>query len=49
MGLHPGSLSLGCVTVRDEDNCWELTSNALGSGSMTYKGSGYSGFLYVLS
>lgn len=47
MGLHPGTVSLGCVTVKG-DSCWVETKSVLESGSMMYRNSGYSGFLYVM-
>ena len=45
MGLHPGTVSLGCVTVKQ--TCWLKIRSVIDSGSMQYRGSGYSGFLYV--
>lgn len=45
MGLHPGTRSLGCVTVKK--TCWQKIRSVIESGSMQYRGSGYSGFLYV--
>ena len=51
MGLHPGTVSLGCVTVKaplyNNDPCWKKIRKVIDSGSMWYRGSGYSGFLYV--
>ena len=51
MGLHPGIGSLGCVTVKaplyNNDRCWKKIRKVIDSGSMRYRGSGYSGFLYV--
>ena len=51
MGLHPGKTSLGCVTVYapsyDDDPCWKRIRRVLDSGNMFYRGSRYSGFLYV--
>ena len=51
MGLHPGRTSLGCVTVKapryNSDPCWQRIRRVIDSGNMWYRGSGYSGFLYV--
>ena len=51
MGLHPGTVSEGCVTVKaplyNEDPCWKKIRDVIDSGTMQYRGSGYSGFLYV--
>ncbi|XP_074633548.1 uncharacterized protein LOC141892246 [Acropora palmata] len=46
MGLHPGSVSEGCVTVK-ESTCWGNIRSVIDSGTMQYRGSSYSGFLYV--
>ncbi|XP_067040337.1 uncharacterized protein [Acropora muricata] len=46
MGLHPGSVSLGCVTVK-EGTCWDNIHSVIDSGTMQYRHSRYSGFLYV--
>lgn len=46
MGLHPGSRSLGCVTVK-EQTCWGNIRRVIDSGTMQYRHSRYSGFLYV--
>ena len=51
MGLHPGRTSLGCVTVRaptyNSDACWQRIRRVIDSGNMYYRGSSYSGFLFV--
>lgn len=51
MGLHPGLVSLGCVTVRaptyNSDACWQRIRSVIDLGNMTYRRSSYSGFLYV--
>ena len=51
MGLHPGQRSLGCVTVyapnENSDPCWQKIRKVIDSGNMYYRGSSYSGFLYV--
>lgn len=49
MGLHPGSVSLGCVTVitSTSDRCWQRIRRVIDSGNMRYRRSDYSGFLYV--
>jgi len=51
MGLHPGRVSLGCVTVKaptyNRDACWQRIRRVIDSGNMYYRGSSYSGFLYV--
>lgn len=51
MGLHPRQVSLGCVTVKaptyNSDRCWRQISAVVDSGNMHYRGSSYSGFLYV--
>lgn len=51
MGLHPGTESLGCVTVYapsyDDDSCWQRIRRVIDSGNMYYRGSSYKGFLYV--
>lgn len=60
MGLHPGRVSEGCVTVDTSDKCstgdnycynthrcWRGIKSLVNRGSMTYKGSTYSGILYV--
>ncbi|XP_015748154.1 PREDICTED: uncharacterized protein LOC107327945 isoform X1 [Acropora digitifera] len=46
MGLHPGSFSLGCVTVK-ESTCWGNIRSVIDSGTMQYRNWPYSGFLYV--
>ena len=52
MGLHPGKVSLGCVTVKaptyDNDPCWQKIRKVIDAGNMNYRGSTYSGFLYVV-
>ena len=55
MGLHAGSISEGCVTVDadgaspyDTNTDWIALRNYVDSGSMTYNGTGFSGFLYVI-
>lgn len=56
MGFHPGRVSLGCVTVTtattnqseyNADPTWGTIRAVLDRGSYTYKGSEYSGFLWV--
>lgn len=51
LGLHPGMISLGCVTVRaptyNSDTCWQRIRRVIDSGNMNYRGSSFSGFLYV--
>jgi len=53
MGLHPGSVSLGCVTVKstespyDSAGAWKVVRQQLDTGKLTYKSDDYSGFLYV--
>ncbi|XP_068698314.1 uncharacterized protein [Montipora foliosa] len=51
MGLHPGTTSLGCVTVRaptyNSDPCWQRIRRVIDNGNMNYRRSSYSGFLYV--
>ena len=51
MGLHPGTVSLGCVTVKaplyNDDPCWKKIRKVVDSGTMWYRGWDYSGFLYV--
>jgi hypothetical protein len=56
MGLHPGSTSLGCVTVDraqaqpyDSNPQWIALRTYVDSGSMTYNGTGFCGFLYVIN
>ena len=49
MGLHPGLLSKGCLTVKVGDgtprseynkyNCWQKMSQVIDSGDMTYNDS----------
>lgn len=46
MGLHPGSVSEGRVTVK-ESTCWGNIRRVIDSGTIQYRGSSYSGFLYV--
>ena len=46
MGLHPGTVSLGCVTVKTQ-TCWNQIRGIIDRGNMYYRGSAYSGFLYV--
>jgi len=54
MGLHPGSVSLGCVTVKSADNpydkseIWRAVRNKLDSSKLTYKNDDFSGLLYVV-
>ena len=57
MGIHPGKVSQGCVTVKapnyDKDACWKKIRKVIDSGNMVYTGengftSTYSGFLYVV-
>jgi len=52
MGLHPGKVSLGCVTVKaptyDKDPCWQRIRKVIDASNMNYRGSAYSGFLYVV-
>ncbi|XP_032227125.1 uncharacterized protein LOC116610374 isoform X2 [Nematostella vectensis] len=60
MGLHPGRVSLGCVTVKaggcssgdvscyNRDSCWRQIKSIVNSGHMYYRGSSYSGILYVV-
>jgi len=53
MGLHPGSVSLGCVTVKstntpyDTSEAWKSVRNKLDSSQLTYRDDDFSGFLYV--
>ncbi|XP_072042102.1 uncharacterized protein [Amphiura filiformis] len=50
IGLHPGSVTQGCVTVTD-DTCWDAINEIVSNGYMTYTGtitSNYDGFLYVI-
>jgi len=53
MGLHPGTISEGCVTVKastyyyNYDPCWQRIRKVIDSGNMQYRRSSYSGFLYV--
>ena len=57
MGLHPGLVSEGCVTVKVPDgtprsgynnyNCWQKMRQVIDSGDMTYNGWKYSGYLFV--
>ena len=51
MGLHPGTISEGCVTVKaplyNDDPCWKKIRKVVDSGTMWYRGWDYSGFLYV--
>lgn len=53
MGLHPGSLSLGCVTVEstempyDKSATWKTVRNKLDSSNLVYKRDTFSGLLYV--
>ena len=53
MGLHPGAVSHGCVTVKsnsdpyDEAEGWKLIRKKLDSATLTYKGDSFSGLLYV--
>jgi RHS repeat-associated protein len=48
MGLHPGTVSEGCVTVQKGDDCWDKLKKVINGGSMKYKNSDYKGFLYVV-
>jgi hypothetical protein len=54
MGLHPGAVSLGCVTVRstkvpyDRSDVWNSVRQELDSSNLRYKNDGFSGFLYVV-
>jgi hypothetical protein len=55
MGLHPGTVSLGCATVDigssrpyDTNSNWIALRTYVNGGAFTYRGSGYSGFLYVV-
>ena len=45
MGLHPGTRSLGCVTV--VKSCWPSIRSVVDSGNQPYCGSCYSGYLFV--
>lgn len=51
MGLHPGKVSLGCVTVLapnyNRDVCWQKMRNVIDKGNMSYRRSNYSGYLFV--
>ena len=53
MGLHPGTVSEGCVTVRssseprDCDPCWRKLSKIIDRGYMRHDGGFYRGFLFV--
>lgn len=52
MGIHPGRLSLGCVTVKAEmpyndDPCWKKLDKPVDSGELKYKNQEFDGFLYV--
>jgi hypothetical protein len=53
MGLHPGSVSLGCVTVKsstkpyDVSTVWKPVRTKLDSSNLTYKKDTFSGLLYV--
>ena len=53
MGLHPGVVSKGCVTVfaptYNSDPCWQLIRKLLDCGDMSYRNSSYSGFLFVIN
>lgn len=59
MGLHPGSISEGCTTIAvpgatsgaeaSSHPNWLKVRDYLETGSMTYRGSSYKGFLYVVS
>lgn len=54
MGLHPGSVSLGCATVtskatpKDSDPAWKLVKNYVDKGKLRYKNDDFSGFLIVI-
>ena len=55
MGLHPGGNSAGCVTIdsdgatpHDTNTEWIALQKFVDSGSMTYNGTGFTGFLYVI-
>ncbi|XP_031550165.1 uncharacterized protein LOC116287621 [Actinia tenebrosa] len=60
MGLHPGKVSWGCVTVAtiscssgsyscyNSNSCWRQIKRIVNSGNMYYRGSSYSGILYVV-
>jgi hypothetical protein len=53
MGLHPGAVSLGCVTVKSSENpydkaeAWKLVRMKLDSSKLKYKSDDFSGLLYV--
>jgi hypothetical protein len=53
MGLHPGSVSLGCVTVKstdtpyDKSEIWRSVQKKLDASMLTTKGA-FTGFLYVV-
>ena len=56
MGLHPGAVSLGCVTVDsagaspyDSNQTWVSLRNHVDGGAFTYNGSSFVGFLYVVN
>ena len=56
MGIHPGTVSEGYVTVnapdKDEGACWKKIRKVIDSGNMVYTGrttSTYSGFLYIVN
>lgn len=54
MGLHPGSVSLGCVTVKsptkpyDDADTWKSVREKLEASKLTYKDDSFSGLLYVV-
>lgn len=45
ISLHPGTRSLGCVTV--VKSCWPSIRSVVDSGNQPYCGSYYSGYLFV--
>ena len=53
MGLHPGSVSLGCVTVKssdtpyDKSDIWKTVRDKLDASKLKYKSDDFTGFLYV--
>jgi hypothetical protein len=53
MGLHPGSVSEGCVTVKsmatpyDEAEVWKPVRQKLDASNLDYKNDTFSGLLYV--
>ncbi|MBX7135140.1 MAG: DUF2778 domain-containing protein [Fimbriimonadaceae bacterium] len=54
MGLHPGSISEGCVTVKssvmpyDTSEVWKVVRSKLDSGKLSYKNDDFNGLLYVV-